>query len=114
MLHQCSLWLHGLSTAGCAFARGSAQQFGVGSSVAVLGAVSWHTLHAHRPGLLGCTGMLVPAAPGVRPSPGTNVQGGGILTMPLWVMPVGAGANPCARDQGLPSTIAHVAEGVCW
>lgn len=44
---------------------GSARQFGMGSSAAVqgaAGAVSCHTSHAHRPGLLGCTGTLVPAA----------------------------------------------------
>lgn len=39
--------------------------------------------------------------------------GGGILMMLLWVMPFGAGANPSARGQELPHTIARVAEGVC-
>lgn len=75
MLHQRSLWLHELSFASCAFARGSAWQFGVGSSVAVPGAVSWHTSHTHTTGLLGYTGTLVPAT--------LSVLGRGLPQVPM-------------------------------
>ena len=40
-------------------------------------------------------------------------MGGGIFMTLVCVMLFGAGANPSARDLGLPSMIAHVAEGAC-
>jgi len=40
-----------------------------------------------------------------------DVLWGVIVMMLLCVMPFDAGSNPSARDQGLPRTAAHVAEG---
>lgn len=78
-----------------------------------VGAVSWHTSHAHRPGLLGYTCTHRTQCFGVRSSPGTVVMGGGIFMMLLRVTLFGTGANPSARERGLPSTTAHVVEGAC-